>query len=112
MTNSRRKGCRGELELAHKLEDLLGIEARRGQQFSGGDDSPDVVHSIDGLHIECKRVEKLNIHNAVKQAIDDAGDNVPVVMHRRNGQSWLVTLKLDDLPRLAEQIYLTLAKNI
>ena len=29
---SRDKGKRGELELAHELERLLGIEARRGRQ--------------------------------------------------------------------------------
>lgn len=108
---SRDKGKRGELELAHELERLLGIEARRGRQFSGGDDSPDIVHSIPGIHIECKRVEALHMKSAMDQAVSDAGENTPVLIHRRNNQPWLITLKLDDLPRVAQQVYLTLAQN-
>ena len=53
MVNSRNKGKSGELELAHELERLWGVSARRGQQFSGSPDSPDVVTGIPGLHIEC-----------------------------------------------------------
>jgi Holliday junction resolvase len=111
MINSKRKGKAGELELAHKLESLLGIEARRGQQFCGSADSPDIVHSIAGVHIECKRTEKLKLVAAVEQAIADAGDKTPVVMHRASRQPWLVSCRLDDLPRLAVQIYLTMAEN-
>lgn len=110
--NSRSKGKRGELELCRELKRLLGIEARRGQQYCGGDDSPDVVHSIPGVHIECKRVEALNLMAAMNQAIADAGgDQVPVVMHRKNNQPWQATVRLDDLPRLAMQVYLTMVEN-
>lgn len=35
MVNSREKGARAERELAGKLRELLGVEARRGQQFCG-----------------------------------------------------------------------------
>jgi len=54
--NSKRKGKRGELELAKKLKEY-GFSARRGQQYSGigGDD----VVGLDGVHIECKRAERL-----------------------------------------------------
>lgn len=41
--NSRRKGALGELEFSAFLRGR-GIEARRGQQFAGGQDSHDVVH--------------------------------------------------------------------
>jgi len=109
--NSRRKGKEGEIELAHELERVFGIETRRGQQFSGTADSPDIVHLIPHVHIECKRVEALQLMPAVNQAIADAGDNVPVVMHRKNNQPWLVTVRLDDLSRLATQVYLTLAAH-
>ena len=40
--NSRTKGKRGELELAKALR-LYGYDARRGQQYHGGADSPDVI---------------------------------------------------------------------
>ena len=56
--NSKQKGKRGELELAKKLQEY-GFEARRGQQYSGigGDD----VVGLEGVHIECKRVEPLGV---------------------------------------------------
>ena len=112
MTNSNRKGKRGELELAHRLENLLGVEARRGQQYSGSPGSPDIVHSIPRVHIECKRVEKLNINRAMDQACADAGeDDTPVVMHRTNQQPWLCTVQLDDLVALATSIFLTKQSN-
>lgn len=101
----RRKGKVGELELTKELTRLFGVEARRGQQFHGRDDSPDVVVDIPDVHIECKRTEKLRLHEAMQQAIDDAGDKVPVVMHRANHKPWLVIVRLDDLPRLATQLY-------
>ena len=54
--NGRQKGAQGEREFATVLKDL-GIEARRGQQFSGGKDSPDVVADLTGVHFEVKRVQ-------------------------------------------------------
>lgn len=63
MTNSRRKGASGERELAKKLREY-GYEARRGQQYCGSNGDADVV-GIPGIHIECKRVEALNIEKAM-----------------------------------------------
>jgi len=57
--NSKQKGSRGEREAAGVIAEVFGCEARRGQQFAGGKDSPDVIHSIPGVHFEIKRVEKL-----------------------------------------------------
>lgn len=99
MTNSREKGARGERELARKLTEY-GFPCRRGQQFSGANGDADVV-GIDGLHIECKRVQKLNLTDALMQSIRDARDGeMPVVMHRRDHEEWKVTLRLDDFIKL------------
>lgn len=93
--NSKRKGSRGENELANILKEY-GYDAKRMQQFAGGVDSPD-VSGLPGIHIECKRVENLNIHKAYAQAERDAeGKAIPAVFHRRNREPWMVTLKLDD----------------
>lgn len=94
--NSRAKGAAGERQWATYLSDR-GYPARRGQQFSGGVESPDVVcETLKDIHWEVKRVQKLNIHDAVAQAIRDAGCKLPVVAHRKNGETWLITLRAED----------------
>lgn len=93
--NSRRKGKNGELEIA-KILRSYGYDTRRGQQYSGANGDADVV-GVPGVHLEIKRVEKLNIDTAMEQSIRDAlEDETPVVMHRKNGKKWLVTMQLDD----------------
>ena len=93
--NSRSKGKGGELEAAHLLQSK-GYDARRGQQFSGANGDADVV-GLPGIHIEVKRVEKLNIENAVEQSIRDAReDEKPIVLHRKNRRKWLVTMPFDE----------------
>lgn len=96
MTNSRRKGAVGEREIAKYLRDHGFTEARRGQQYKGGADSPDVV-GLTGFHIEVKRVERLDLNAAMEQSIRDCGENeTPIVVHRRNNDYWKVTMRLDD----------------
>lgn len=97
--NSREKGKRGELEVAHILKEY-GYDTRRGQQFSGLNGDADVV-GLPGVHLEIKRVEKLNIDNAMAQSIRDAKEGeIPVVMHRKNRASWLVTMTFDEWIKL------------
>lgn len=104
MTNSREKGKRGEREAAAELNRVLGWCSRRGQQFCGGTESADLADIPARIHVEVKRVEKLNIQTAMVQAVRDAGDNVPIVVHRRNRGDWLVTVLLDDLPRFVREL--------
>jgi len=108
---SRDKGASGERELARELSRLLGVEARRGCQYHGGPGSPDVATDIPDVHIECKRTERLRLYEALEQAIDDAGAKAPIVAHRQNHKPWVVIVRLEDLPKLAVQIYLTMAAN-
>lgn len=93
---SREKGKRAEREVAELLR-AHGFQARRGVQFQGGADSPDVTHDIDGLHIEVKRTEAFRLYQALEQAKDErkAGD-IPAVFHRANGRPWVVVLEADD----------------
>ena len=41
----------------------------------------------------------------------DAGDSLPGGLPRANRRPWGAIVRLDDLPRLAVQLYLTLAAN-
>lgn len=92
MVNSRGKGKRGEVEAARFLREH-GFEARRGQQFAGGGDSPDLVHNVPGIHFEVKRTERLRLWEALEQACSDApAGKTPVVLSRKNGEEWVVVL--------------------
>ena len=93
--NSRAKGAAGERELAKKLREY-GYECRRGQQYCGANGDADVL-GLPGIHIECKRVERLNIDDAMLQAIRDRREGeFPAVFHRKNNGKWMVTMLLDD----------------
>ena len=104
MINSKKKGKTGELEFCQWLREMLGLEARRGVQYKGDKDAPDVITSLEGVHFEVKRTESLNIYKAMKQAIGDAGDHVPVVAHRRSREDWLLILKAEDIVKLCKAI--------
>lgn len=100
--NSKDKGKRGERLCAKKLREY-GYDTKRGVQYQGSPDSPDVV-GVPGLHVEVKFTEKLRLWDAVEQAIRDAGkDEIPIVMHKKNNSEWLAILRLDDfMPIYAE----------
>ena len=90
--NSRAKGARGERQWRDELRGN-GYAARRGQQFCGSPDSPDVIcDSLPWIHFEVKAVERLNIEDAMDQARRDSAGKVPIVAHRRNFRPWLVTM--------------------
>ncbi len=111
--NSRNKGARGERELAEFLRSF-GFDARRGQQYSGANGDAD-VEGLEGIHIECKRVEKQDVNSWLEQAIDDSyADSLkhgykvlPVVFHRQNHNprkpiksQWKVTMLAEDFIEL------------
>lgn len=95
--NGKRKGSAGERELCEILT-CAGYPAHRNdQQYIGGKGNPDIeAQGLELLHIEVKRVEKLNISAAMRQAERDAENHLPVVIHRRNREPWLITMKLSD----------------
>lgn len=100
----RNKGKRGELELSKKFAEVFGVIARRGQQYCGGGESPDVV-GLPGVHVESKRTERLLLWPSVDQAVADAAEgNVPVVFHRPNGREWVAIVRLADMPNLVDSL--------
>lgn len=107
-SRSRQKGCRGEREAAAEVSRLFGVEAHRGCQYHGAPFAPDIRTAIAGVHFEVKRCEALRLYPALEQAARDAGDKLPVVLHRSNRRRWVAIVALDDLPKLAVQLYLTL----
>lgn len=110
MINAINKGKEGERELANILKET-GYDTRRGQQYNGIE-GKDIV-GLPGIHPEVKRVEQLNISNAMKQAIQDAKvTEFPTVFHRKNREDWLVTMRLKDWLKLYECIYKRLNEKV
>ena len=102
--SSKRKGKIGELEVVNLLK-AAGFNVHRSVQYCGATgDAPDVVVEGFPLHIEVKRVEKLNLKQAYEQAVHDSkanGNNdIPAVFHRQSRQPWMVTVSLNDFLKL------------
>ena len=103
MINGRRKGVRAELAFAAWLRgwyDPQGrpIQARRGQQFKGGGDSPDVVHTLTGVHFEVASRQNIDhgteaLISKCRQANADcaATDAIPIVAWRKRKRWWMTT---------------------
>lgn len=101
MTNSKQKGNRYERELAKAFRDYGYKDARRGVQYSGKEGEADDVVGLPYIHIEAKHVEKLNLYDAMAQAVRDANeDEMPTVFHRRNRTKTFVTMRLEDWIKL------------
>lgn len=93
--NSKQKGNRGEREFARLCRENGFHEARRGQQYNGLD-GEDVV-GLPYMHVEVKRVERLNVSNAIRQAMEDKKEeDIAMVAHRKNNEEWLVTMRAED----------------
>ena len=94
--NSNSKGKRGE----RKVRDYFregGFTARRGQQFSGNPDSPDVVvdELKDFLHIEVKHGKTIKWQAMIDQARKDCGgkDWIGCVLQDRHEPLAVMPLK-------------------
>lgn len=98
--NSKRKGKNGELELVRLLRANGYDKARRSAQYCGNTGAAADVVGLPGLHVEVKRVEHLNVYDALAQAKRDAeaegAGNIPVVMWRRNEHKWLAVLEVEE----------------
>lgn len=82
----------------------MDITVGDGQQYNGLE-GEDVV-GLDYIHIECKRVERLDLEEALEQAKrDSAYKQMPAVFHRKNNKKWKVTMDLDDWIKLYNEYY-------
>ena len=103
MTNSRSKGCRGEVELAKELGHY-GINAIRGQQRYGSAATPDVIHNLPAVHFEVKWNERIAVgskllENALVQAIEDCPpDKMACVAWKKSRGRWHATFLFNVYP--------------
>ena len=93
MTDSRRKGKTGELDLVHFFK-ARGLSAYRTSQNCGKGGVDDVrIVELPWVHNECKRTERFRLYDALEQAVRDASEGrIPTVWHRQNGKSWVAVI--------------------
>ena len=104
--NARRKGAAGELEAAHALNAVLPhAKARRAQQYCGHETAADLVcEGLEGVMVEVKRRQSMNIHKVMAESLAHCrGAMLPVILHRKDNEEWLLTIRLDDLPKALEK---------
>ena len=96
--SQRLKGAAGEREIVSALKAAGWPHADRTSNGKAQNTRGDIMNGPQGVHIEIKRQEKLNICSALDQAISDANPlDVPIVIHRPSRHEWMATLKLEDL---------------
>lgn len=100
--NSKAKGARFERTLASKFREYGYSDARRTAQYCGNTgDASDVV-GLEGIHIEAKHQERMQLYDWMTQARRDSmgTGNLPTVFHKKNNAPILVTMELDDWMQL------------
>lgn len=90
-----------------------GFCARRGRQFKGTADSPDIVSDCSELepgeegialdpffHIEVKRVERFHLYPTLHKAEEEAEGKIPLILHRKNREEWVAVVPARDFLRI------------
>ena len=103
---ARARGKKGELDARDLWREHGYVGAQRGIQVTGGRDAPDInVPGVTGVfYIEVKNIEQFSLYPSLAKATQDAGPfQTPIVMHRRNGQKFVVVLDAEDFISLVKK---------
>ena len=95
---AKAKGARGERLLSAFLNSF-GLHTHRGYDHCGQSDLVDLL----GIHVECKNVERLNVRQAMEQAIREADkrkDGMPTVFWKVSRKPWLTIMLTEDWVKL------------
>lgn len=95
---AREKGSRFERELS-KLFNEHGFNTHRGYVFHKQSD----VVGLLGIHVEAKAHERMNVWDAMKQAVEEADkrkDGMPTVFWKRSRKGIMVCMRFEDWMKL------------
>lgn len=105
-TSSRKaKGRRLQDKVRQMLIDYLDISPDNIRTAIMGEKGRDITiygkdKELFNFAIECKNQERLNIWDAIKQADDNAGDDVPIVIIKRNRSKIYAVLEFEELLKI------------
>jgi len=102
----RRKGNDAERAVVHTLRDW-GWQAITSRSSNGTQDGMDIISDCP-LAIEVKNHARMELSGWLKQAAENALDKIPVVWHKKRGESnpehWYVTMEGVELMKLLEMV--------
>jgi len=105
-SRERRKGNEAERAVAQTLRDW-GWQAVTSRSKNGTQDGMDIITDAP-VAIEVKNQIKLDLSAWLRQAADNAIDKVPVVWHKKRGESnpenWYVTMEGQELRKLLDLV--------
>lgn len=103
MIDSRRKGAEGERQVCRILHAHGWPHAERTSNGRDQTGRGDIARGPEGVHLEVKLRQRLNVSEAWDQVKRDAHTlDIPVLVHRPSRHEWMATMPLTDLlPLLA-----------
>jgi hypothetical protein len=105
-STSRRKGNRAEVEVAAALK-RAGWQAVTSRAANGTQGGADLITDFP-MVVEVKNVTRIDLSGWWRQAQDQAGSDLPVVIHKRVGQGqaegWWATMDVRTLLALVAQL--------
>ena len=104
--NARTKGARGERELARELSKIVGQARRTGLMQSQSDAPESDVEWLDGLVVESKRCQRVEIDKwcELNERKARGLGGLSLVGWRKNRSEWRVALRLEDVPAFCRLI--------
>lgn len=98
--SAKAKGRSGAKEVKQLLVEHLGCAEEDIAVRSSGANGEDLIlaaaaRALFPFSPEIKRVEKLNIWEALAQAKANAGQHTPILLFRRNRSQWFVALETE-----------------
>lgn len=105
--SSRRKGNAAEVEVVKALE-RAGWTAVTSRAARGGFQAGEDIISDFPMSVEVKNHTRLDLAGWWGQAVEQAGEKPPVVVHKRVGkgqaEDWWVTMDLATLLRIVKKL--------
>jgi len=96
------KGRRLQNEVAEAVKEHLRLADDDIRSLPMGAPGEDIwlsaaARRLFPFSVECKYTERLSLYAAFRQAEQNSGDHIPLVVHRRNHKEALAILRFSDL---------------
>ena len=107
--SAKAKGRRFQQWVRDKLIEQLNVHPEDIESRSMGAGGEDLIMARAArekfpFSIECKNVEKLNVWEAYKQAKENAGKYVPIVVMKRNQEKPLIVIDAEEFVNIMENV--------